>query len=334
MVLYLFLWSDIFHQNAIPQRIHMEERYPTMNKNSIYSTVLLTSLAVAPFTLSAQAENRYVVLGAETSEILALFDAKKDIVGVGRMATYPRDLQKNSPVVGYIHQTPAESILAVKPTHVVATSLLGPKKTVTTLKSTGINLLQTTYTKSPADISKNIRAIGTFVGEADKAEKIATAVAEDFKAIGGITGNLKPVKYALMSYNRGRLVASGSGSSVMTLAWAKGENVFQGVARNTEVQREKLVALDPHVIFVYKYTMRSLTASGKTLADLPAIAATRAFKEGRVYLAPMALYSKGPRTPHTINALVGLLHGDDKKAQLSKRDYVDMPSIAFENAQK
>ena len=307
-----------------------------ITKNTILPTLLSTALTLGaftvPLTVSAQAENRYVVLGAETSEILALFDAKKNIVGVGRMATYPRDLMKNSPVVGYIHQTPAESILAVKPTHVVATSLLGPKKTVTTLKSTGINLLQTAYTKSPADISKNIRAIGAFVGETAKAEKIATAVAEDFKAIGSVTGNLKPVKYALMSYNRGRLVASGSGSSVMTVAWAKGENVFQGVARNTEVQREKLVALDPDVIFVYQYTLRSLTASGKTLADLPAIAATRAFKEGRVYLAPMALYSKGPRTPQTINTLVGLLHGENKKAQLPKRDYVDMGSIAFKKA--
>ena len=305
-----------------------------MNKKNIYSTLVLAGLAIAPSTLSAQAENRYVVLGAETAEILSLFDAKKNIVGVGRLSSYPADLQKKHPVVGYIHQTPPESILAVKPTHVVATALLGPKKTLETLKSTGVPLLQTAYTKSPSDISKNIRKIGEFVGEADKAEKIATAVAQDFKAVTASTATLKPVRYALMSYNRGRLLASGSGASVLTVSWAKGENVFDGVARNTEVQREKLVALDPDVIFVYKYTMRSLTASGKTLADLPAIASSRAFKEGRVYLAPMALYHKGPRTPQTINALVGLLHGEDKKAKLPPRAYVDMDSLAFDNALK
>lgn len=113
--------------------------------------------------LSAIAQDRIVVLGSGTAEVVALLGKDKDIVGVGRTSTYPPSLQENNPLVAYVHRAPAEGILSVKPTHVIGTDSMGPEQTIEVLeKEPSIKLFRTKENENQDDISANIRLIGGF----------------------------------------------------------------------------------------------------------------------------------------------------------------------------
>jgi len=60
-----------------------------------------------------------VVLGPGTAELVVALGKESSLVGVGRTSYYPKNLQKDYPVVGYVHRAPAEGLLSVNPTHVI-----------------------------------------------------------------------------------------------------------------------------------------------------------------------------------------------------------------------
>ncbi len=273
-------------------------------------------------------ETRIVVLGSGTAEVVALLGKDKEIVGVGRTSTYPARLQKDYPIAGYVHRAPAEGILTLKPTHVIGNGKMGPEQTVEVLQQApDIKLLRTKINENQSDVAHNIRLIGEFLGEADKADKIAKDVEADFAAVTAAASQLTPVKYALVYYYKDKLFASGTGDSILTLGWAKGENVFLGVPRSTEAQKEALLAKDPDVILFYTFSQKRLDEAGKTIADLPGLRETRAYKNDKVMFVSGMVYAMGPRTPQAVNYMIGKLHGEDKKAQLPARAYAPESSL-------
>lgn len=280
-------------------------------------------------TGSAYAKDRIVVLGRGTAEMVALLGKEDSVVGVGRTSTYPKSLQENNPIVAYVHRAPAEGILSVNPTHVIGTNRMGPEQTVDVLKKDPkVKLFLTKEDETESDVVANIRLIGGFLGEFDKADKIAQGVEEDFKAVNKASANLNPVKYALVYYYKGKLFASGKGS--IATDWAKGVNVYDGVPRRTEVQVESLLAKNPSVLLVYSSSYGRLKEDGKTFDGLPGIKQTDAYKNGRIYKLPAFVYAMGPRTPQAVNYMIGAMHGKNKMAKLPKRAWAPADSFGVE----
>lgn len=293
---------------------------------------LLGAVSVMAFVpTTAMAKDRIVVLGSGTAEVVALLGKDKDLVGVGRTSTYPASLQENNPIVAYVHRAPAEGILSVKPTHVIGTDRMGPEQTIEVLeKEPSIKLFRTKENANMSDVPANIRLIGGFLGEYDKADKIAKQVEDDFKAVTEAAKDLPEVDYALVYYYKGKLFASGSGSTSLTMSWAKGKNVFAGVPRRTEAQKEALLAKDPKVILMYSKSFDRLKEDGKSLEDLPGLKETSAYKNGKLFKLPGIVYAMGPRTPQAVNLMIGKLHGDSKMAKLPKRAYAPADSLGVD----
>lgn len=287
----------------------------------VTSTYIVTSIAYA--------QDRIVVLGSGTAETVALLGKEAEVVGVGRTSTYPPSLQKNNPIVAYVHRAPAEGILSVNPTHVIGTNNMGPEQTVEVLETDpNIKLFLAKENDTQSDVVANIRLLGGFLGVYDKADAIAKGVEADFATIQETAAELPTVKYALVYYWKGKLFASGSGSDATN--WAGGKNVFDGVPRRTEVQVESLIANNPDVILVYSSSFGRLEEDGKTFDDLPGITETNAFKNGKIFPLPGFVYAMGPRTPQAINYMIGALHGDDKKADLPERAWAPANSFGVE----
>lgn len=296
-------------------------------KKIILTMGLATSTIVA--TSIAYAQDRIVVLGRGTAETVALLGKQSEVVGVGRTSTYPKSLQKNNPIVAYVHRAPAEGILSVNPTHVIGTNNMGPEQTVEVLeKDPNIKLFLAKENDTQSDVVANIRLLGGFLGVYDKADTIAKGVESDFTSVKQATAELPEVKYALVYYWKGKLFASGGGS--MATDWAGGVNVFDNVPRRTEVQVEALMANNPDVILVYSSSYGRLEEDGKQFDDLPGIKETNAFKNGKIFPLPGFVYAMGPRTPQAVNYMIGALHGKDKQANLPERAWAPADSFGIE----
>ncbi len=299
-------------------------------KTCVNLFIVTTLSLIINLTAAVAQENRIIVFGAAPGEVASLLGMESDLVGVGRLTTYPKNLQKDFPIVAYVRRAPAEGILALNPTHVLAPSFMGPEQTIEILEADeNIKFFQTKEVINPEDVATNIRLVGGFFGKFEQANKIALQVEKDFDAVKAAAEDLPEITYAITYYSKGKLFVSGSGSTNISMGWAKGVNVFDGVPRRTEANRESLLAKDPDVILLFSFSLERMKEDGKSMADFPALSQTSAWKNNRVSVLPRFVYAMGPRTPQAINTMIGNLHGKDKMANLPPRDYAPQESLVI-----
>ncbi|MCX8522141.1 MAG: ABC transporter substrate-binding protein, partial [Rhodoferax sp.] len=118
-------------------------------------------MAVAP-TQAAQAR-RLVSVGGALTEIVFALQANASLVGVDSTSLYPASAQQ-LPSVGYARSLSAEGVLALAPTHVIATEDAGPAAVLQQLSAAGIAVTVLAANHRFEGLLERIRRVGELTG--------------------------------------------------------------------------------------------------------------------------------------------------------------------------
>jgi len=257
----------------------------------------------------AFSQERIVVLGSTVAEITTRLGATGQVVGADASVTAPE--LAAVPKVGYYRQIPAEGILSLRPTLILASSDLGPASTVEQLKAAGTRLELVKIGHSPDETLAAITRVGDVLGRGEKAAELAAEVREDLAEVKEkvAASASKPRVVFVYARSGGVLNVGGRGTAAdAMISLAGGENAVTGFDGFRPLTPESLVAANPDVIL---FTTSGLEGLGgpEGAAKLPAIAPTNAAKSGRIVaMNDQLLLGFGPRLGDGVLELHGLLH--------------------------
>ena len=92
-------------------------------------------------TVIITSSKRIVSLNGSTTEILFALGVGENVVGCDASSTYPKDVKKKLPSVGYQYGLNAEGILSLKPTLVIGRDDVKPPQVVEQLRMAGVTVL-------------------------------------------------------------------------------------------------------------------------------------------------------------------------------------------------
>ena len=266
------------------------------------------------------ADGRWLVLGGDIAETLAALDADINVVARDDTVLYPPEMAA-LPSVGYLRQLSAESVLSVRPDHVLAAGHAGPKEVLEQLEAVGLEVALINAPPSLDAIAEKVRAVGQLSNRRQTADALATTLNEKLDRLANLPA-LPPTRAMFIMQHSGLTPrAAGSDTAAHTALEAVGlENAFAEMQGYHSVGAEALAREAPDIVIVSE---RGLAAMGgeDALWQLPGMALTPAGRERQlIVIDDQALLGFGPRTPDQLLSLrqdVEALLGITATAQLS-----------------
>lgn len=254
------------------------------------NAVSITSSEVAKF-------NRIVALANGSPEIISALGFKSSLIGRD-IASTDEDL-KSIPIVTSGHQVVAEKIISLNPDLVLIDNSTGPQSAITTLRSSGIKVIEIPEAWQLTDIPAKITAIANGLGVADSGQKLIDAM---YSVSPPSFAYDKRIRIAFLYLRGGSAIylIGGKGSGADSLISAAGaidvgaENLKNPFNAMTS---EEIALLNPEIILVMTNGLAS-TGGVSGLLALPGVAQTDAGLNKRVIsVDDSLLLSFGPRTP-------------------------------------
>lgn len=286
---------------------------PGLNFDVMQRTLIfLLSLALAS---ALRANERIVSLGGSVTETIFALGAGDLVVARDASSLYPAAVNA-LPDVGYFRTIGAESVLAQRPTLILAAQGTGPENQVTILKNSGVRFIHLEAKPSAESTLAMIAAVGDAVGRAKEAATLAKTLQERFAAAAlGKASGRPPKVVVLMGAGAGAFQAAFDGTAGAALVeLAGGVNPFKGVAGYKPVSAEELIAADPDFIFVGTRSGPARDAQFAALESMPdALRGTRAAQANHVQAMDMTYYLVfGPRSGDAVVAFAEAIHGRKK----------------------
>ncbi|PZQ18845.1 MAG: hypothetical protein DI565_00065 [Ancylobacter novellus] len=268
----------------------------------------------------AAAPSRIVALGGAATEILYALGAGDRIAGVDVSSGYPA-AARAKPNVGYYRSLSAEGVLALGPDLIVATDGAGPKEALDVLKSASVRLVQLEEAKTAADAAERIRLVAGAIGERERGEEVARAVAEDLAALETALASVPKRRNALVLLGPprgGGLMAAGAGSSgAHALALAGADNAASALSGWKPLSDEAAYAMAPDAIVVLQ---TSAPLSPEEIARHPGLAGSPAVRENRVIAADaLGFIGFGPRVAQATRAVAAGIYPEASLPALPER---------------
>lgn len=249
------------------------------------------------------AELRVVTLGGALTEIVFALDAGDVVVGVDKSSVYPPAVNEVSRL-GSHNGVSAESVLALRPTHVLASSRF-QATVLDQLRGAGVEVSVYEEVKAPADVGDRIRRVAVALGRAQAGDALARKVDAEI-AETRTTAAVSSGPRVLFIYARGSNVLHVAGAKTPAdemIRLAGGVNATTGFDGFKPLSSEAAVAAAPDVILMMKSGAASLQDSGGVFA-LPGIAMTPAGKNKRlIAMDGLLLLGFGPRTATAVTEL-------------------------------
>jgi iron complex transport system substrate-binding protein len=267
------------------------------------ATLLTATLAAAP---APQAE-RLVTLGAVVTEIVHALGADDAIVGVDTTsAAVP--LGREVPEVGFFRRVSPPGVLALRPTHVLATDEVGPPQVFEALAAAEVRV-----TRVPSEPSVEA-AIQRIVAIADAVEREAEGRALVAKLRGDLEAIDRPATppRVLFVYARGGgtlLVAGQDTSASAMIELAGGVSAVTAFDGFAPFSAEAVLGAAPDVLL---FTEGGLASMGgrEGVAAHPVLGATPAAAAGRVVaMDDLRLLGFGPELGAAATELAQRLGG-------------------------
>jgi iron complex transport system substrate-binding protein len=257
--------------------------------------------------------SRIVSLWGNVTEVVFGLGLGENVVGRDVTATFPE--AKDLPLVTRAHDVSAESVLSLHPTVVLASSDTGPSEALQHIRDVGIPVVQFEEPNSVDDIVPRIEAIAAALGVPSAGEALAANVQDNMDAVREEIPEAEAPRVAFL-YMRGQAgvyLIAGPGSGADSMIEAAG-----GIDAGTEmgldnpftpITSEALVEAAPDVILMTTTGLESVGGIDG-LVKIPGIGQTPAGENRRVItIEDGLLYSFGPRTPATLEALIADLYG-------------------------
>ena len=224
---------------------------------------------------------RIISLSLSSDEILHSLVDKKRILALTYLAPDSGISNIAGSLAGidnFIKADP-ERISDLKPDLVITSAFINPEA-VAVLQKLGIPVVMYPLSDKLSEIYQNIRLIAKAVGEEARGEQMIKAMQNEIKQ--------QPKKDIACLYYSLDGVVSGSGTQFDELLHLAGfTNAAAGIPGRKSIDKEKLIELNPDIIFVPVWYVNKETREGEGLVSSllhdPALAGVRAIKNKRVY---------------------------------------------------
>ena len=251
-------------------------------------------------TVVITSSERIVSLNGSTTEILFALGVGENVVGCDASSTYPKDVKKKLPSVGYQYGLNAEGILSLKPTLVIGRDDVRPPQVVEQLRMAGVTVLLLKEPRSFKTAKQRLLTIGKAVGCEKKAKALTKTLEADIKKLEKKLTSRKdePKQKALFLYLRGTqttLVLGTDTAPAAMLEIVGAENAAGNIKGNKPMTAEAVIAAQPDVYVLFTTGLESI-GGVDGLLKLPGLALTPAGKNRRVVaLDGQYLSGFGPR---------------------------------------
>ena len=273
---------------------------------------LLAFPAAQPGPAAAQPvdASRIVTLGGSVTETVYALRAGDQVVGVDASSLYP-EAATQKPSVGYFRQVPAEGVLALEPTLVLALEGTGPPDVLDQIRSAGVTVRTIPDVPSVDGAKEKIRAIARLVGRTERGNELIAAMEADLDEAQELRRASSTTPSVLFIYARGAgtmNVAGEETSAATMIELAGGTNAVRGFDGYKPMTAESVVAAEPEVLLLLDRGLESVGGIDGLL-DQPGVSLTPAADERRVVaMDDLLLLGFGPRLGEAVKRLTQKLH--------------------------
>jgi iron complex transport system substrate-binding protein len=274
-----------------------------------FSAVIVTVLLAAR-PARAQDSTRIVSLGGSVTEIVYALGAGDQLVGRDASSIYPAEAQE-LPSVGYYRRVPAEGVLAMSPTLVLAAADTGPPSVLKQIRSAGVEVNQIPGEASAEGAKAKIRTVAEALGRTERGEQIVRELKADMGKARDLRADVSETPSVLFIYARGAgtMNVAGSGTeaeAMIELAGAK--NAISGFEGYKPMTAEAVSAAAPDVILMLVRGLKSI-GGVDGLLEQAGVSLTPAGKNRRVVaMDDLLLLGFGPRLGKATLTLTRKLH--------------------------
>ncbi len=259
---------------------------------------------------------RWVSAGGSLTEWVVRLGGEGRLVGVDTTSQHPARLRQ-LPSIGYQRQLSAEGILALRPDLLLGSDEMGPPPVLDQLRAAGVRVEHLSARAELADLEANLLRIGEWLGDRPAAERVVADYRERLRgqaervARARAEGQAPRVLLVLGHAGSGPMAAGRETVADWLIERAGGRNVADH-AGYKPLSGEALAALDPEVVVFADRSLEGDAARRALLEQNPALAATRAVRDGRLLsLDPTLLVGGlGPRLPDSLATLSTAFYPD------------------------
>lgn len=278
---------------------------------------LLCLIAVLLVPLGAYAQpdadtSRIVTLGGSVTEIVYALGADDQVVGVDASSVYP-EAATEKPDVGYFRKVPAEGVLSLNPSLVLALEGTGPPTVFEQFRSAGVRTVQVPDPPSVDGAKRKIQTIGDLLGRSARADSLIAAMERELDEARTLRAEASSTPSVLFVYARGSgtMNVAGRGTSAAAMIeLAGGENAITGFEGFKPMSAEAVVEAEPDVILALTRGLESIGGT-EDLLEQPGIPLTPAGKQQRIVaMDDLLLLGFGPRLGTAVKRLTKKLHPD------------------------
>jgi iron complex transport system substrate-binding protein len=273
----------------------------------------LIALLFVPLGAYAQPDadpSRIVTLGGSVTEIVYALGAGDQVVGVDASSVYP-EAATEKPNVGYFRKVPAEGVLSLNPSLVLALEGTGPPTVFEQFRSAGVRTVQVPDPPSVTGAKRKIRKIGDLLGRSARGDSLIAAMERDLDEARALRAEAASKPRVLFVYARGSgtMNVAGRGTSAAAMIeLAGGENAITGFEGFKPMSAEAVVEAEPDVILALTRGLESIGGT-EGLLEQPGIPLTPAGKQKRIVaMDDLLLLGFGPRLGTAVQRLTKKLH--------------------------
>jgi len=261
---------------------------------------LAWALLGAPSMASEQAP-KVVSLGGGVTEIVYALGAESLLVGRDLSSTYPEQARA-LPSVGYYRQLPAEGIVSLRPTLVIASENAGPPQSIEHLKALNIKVITVPDAPTVDSLKVRVREIGQALGRKKAAETLIQQFERDLAlAKAGAKSSMSAMTVVIRG---GKMLGAGRDTNADVVIQAAGlRNALATEKSYRPLSAEAVTRIAPEVIIVTAGTVKSM-GTLKAVRDSPLLKHTPAVKNNRiVVLEDLLAQSFGLRLPQAVTQI-------------------------------
>ncbi len=261
-------------------------------------------------------QERIVCISKQYNEIIFALKAEENIVAVDISSTFPPEIKK-LPTVGYHRALTAEAILAFKPTMIIQDNNIGPEHVVKQLQDLKIPMKDFgKYQSTIAGTDSLMRAMGVYFHKEQIADSLCQTLDNDMaRAMEGAKQYKDSTKVLIIHFGQASniyLVMTKHSTAGQMIEWAGGKMAIDDEKGMKQLSPEIVAQSDPDVILMTDFGYDRL-GSPEKIQELPGVAATKAFKNKRIYrVEEHDFVYLGPRTGENILNIQKLIHSNDQ----------------------
>ncbi|BFL82625.1 ABC transporter substrate-binding protein [Shewanella sp. N2AIL] len=258
-----------------------------------------SAFSAEPDVESTESEIRLVSAGTGVTELVLALDAGNELIAIDSTSYVPEGLAHVAKL-GYHRMLSAEGIIALSPTLVVGSDVMGPETTLNVLKQANIQVVQLPATNDEPQLMSNVDTLGQLLNRPDNAIKLKQDLHQQLQSLAdkkqqiSDAGAQPKILFMLLQEGRGARVG-GKGTAADTIIALSGAQNIAEFDGYKSMSQEGILSLQPDIILLSKRSDNPTEQTNAHIAqelikEMPLLAHTPAGKNGHIQtLAPQAL---------------------------------------------